>query len=294
MAECSLSHRWCGRAGRRGLRNAVTAARTSSSVRSLLRAIAAAEPSPAAVITWARGLTALPAAHTPGTERATTGIDDGQPAASVRAPRPRRRSLFAAYAGRTKTAARRRRGRRPARRRSARRRSTTIRATRALDDPIARAMSCSRSASVTSVVWAKKTTSWLHCRTSSACSTARGCRRGRRAAGRAPRGRGSTGSAARRGPSARRTPGTSTTWSRSPVATSSRRATTFGPPASTTLEVPTVRGRRRRSRCRRRTRRRSRRPRRDRGAAARRAAARRGTGSPACARPGRCAAGRRR
>jgi hypothetical protein len=43
----------------------VTAMGRSSSARSLLMAMAAAEPSAAAVITWARGLTAFPAAQTP-------------------------------------------------------------------------------------------------------------------------------------------------------------------------------------------------------------------------------------
>ena len=43
------------------------ALRTSSSTRSALRAMAAADPSPAAVMTWARGLTRFPATQTPGT-----------------------------------------------------------------------------------------------------------------------------------------------------------------------------------------------------------------------------------
>jgi hypothetical protein len=46
---------------------AVTVPATSSSTRSALMAMAATEPSPTAVMTWARGLTTLPAAHTPGT-----------------------------------------------------------------------------------------------------------------------------------------------------------------------------------------------------------------------------------
>src|SRR3954453_11484461 len=64
---------WCGLdggdAGQAGgpPRYSSTAAAVSSSARSLLIAIAAAEPSPAAVTTWARGLAAFPAAHTPGT-----------------------------------------------------------------------------------------------------------------------------------------------------------------------------------------------------------------------------------
>ena len=44
-----------------------TALRTSSSTRSALMAMAAADPSPAAVMTWARGLATLPATQTPGT-----------------------------------------------------------------------------------------------------------------------------------------------------------------------------------------------------------------------------------
>ena len=44
--------------------------------RSLLIAIAAAEPSPAAVTTWARGLTAFPAAHTPARWCADVVDDD--------------------------------------------------------------------------------------------------------------------------------------------------------------------------------------------------------------------------
>ena len=44
-----------------------TARATSSATRSALRAIAAADPSPAAVITCARGLVTLPATQTPGT-----------------------------------------------------------------------------------------------------------------------------------------------------------------------------------------------------------------------------------
>ena len=48
-------------------RKFATAIGRSSSTRSLLIAIAAAEPSPAAVMTWARGLVALPAAQMPGT-----------------------------------------------------------------------------------------------------------------------------------------------------------------------------------------------------------------------------------
>ena len=43
------------------------ATRTSSSTRSAFSAMAAAEPAPAAVMTWARGSTTFPAAQTPGT-----------------------------------------------------------------------------------------------------------------------------------------------------------------------------------------------------------------------------------
>ena len=46
--------------------------------RSALIAIAAADPAPAAVITWARGSTTLPAAQTPGA-RPAGGVDGGEP-----------------------------------------------------------------------------------------------------------------------------------------------------------------------------------------------------------------------
>ena len=49
-------------------------------------AMAAAEPSPAAVITWARGLTALPAAQTPGTLVRPVGSTTTQPSAWVSQP----------------------------------------------------------------------------------------------------------------------------------------------------------------------------------------------------------------
>jgi hypothetical protein len=52
------------------------ALRTSSSTRSAFRAIAAAEPAPAAVMTWARGSTIFPAAQTPGTLGSLDGGED--------------------------------------------------------------------------------------------------------------------------------------------------------------------------------------------------------------------------
>ena len=50
-------------------------------------AMAAAEPSPAAVMTWARGLTTLPAAQTPGTLVRPVVSTSTQPSSSVAQPR---------------------------------------------------------------------------------------------------------------------------------------------------------------------------------------------------------------
>ncbi len=92
-------------AGRPGSR--ATARRTSSSTRSLLMAMAAAEPSPAAVMTWARGLTALPATQTPATLVRPVGSATTQPLSWVAQPSPVSRSSWGTKAGRTKTASRR-------------------------------------------------------------------------------------------------------------------------------------------------------------------------------------------
>ena len=148
---------------------------TSSSTRSALMAMAAAEPSPAAVMTWARGLTALPAAQTPGTLVRPVGSATTQPFSCVAQPRAgeqvavRRRSradedrvaaddpavleLDAAAAGRP---------RRPGG------------ATGPSTMPMARAASCSRSSAVRLPVWVKNTTSSDHWRIRSACCTASG------------------------------------------------------------------------------------------------------------------------
>ncbi|XTR52201.1 hypothetical protein ACOM2C_01295 [Pseudarthrobacter sp. So.54] len=58
---------------------AVMESRTSSSTRSALIAIAAADPSPAAVITWARGLATFPAIHTPRIVVWLGAVFDGPP-----------------------------------------------------------------------------------------------------------------------------------------------------------------------------------------------------------------------
>ena len=79
-------------------------ARTSSSTRSALIAMAAAEPSPAAVITWARGLATLPATQTPGTVVCPVPSVTTQPSSSTSQPRPTSRSLLGTNRGGTNTA----------------------------------------------------------------------------------------------------------------------------------------------------------------------------------------------
>ena len=83
-----------------------TALRTSSSTRSALRAMAAAEPAPAAVMTWARGSTMLPAAQTPGTLVRPVVSTVTQPSASTSQPRPTSRALFGTKRGGTNSASR--------------------------------------------------------------------------------------------------------------------------------------------------------------------------------------------
>src|SRR5215218_6752261 len=61
---------------------------TSSSTRSALIAMAAADPSPAAVMTWARGLAALPATQTPATLVRPVGSVVTHPCSSMSQPRP--------------------------------------------------------------------------------------------------------------------------------------------------------------------------------------------------------------
>ena len=62
--------------------------------------MAAAEPAPAAVMTWARGSTTLPAAQTPGTLVRPVASTVTQPSASTRQPRPTRRRAVRDEAGR--------------------------------------------------------------------------------------------------------------------------------------------------------------------------------------------------
>ena len=69
-------------------REARIAIRTSSSTRSALMAMAAADPSPAAVITCARGLATLPAAQTPGTLVSPSAPVIAQPSSSTIAAEP--------------------------------------------------------------------------------------------------------------------------------------------------------------------------------------------------------------
>ena len=57
-------------------------------------AMAAADPSPAAVITWARGLATLPATHTPGTLVRPLAPVTTQPWSSKSQPMPVSTSLF--------------------------------------------------------------------------------------------------------------------------------------------------------------------------------------------------------
>ena len=79
----------------------------SSATRSALIAIAAADPSPAAVITCARGLPALPATQTPGTLVSPVASTETKPASSSSQPSDASRPSACAWsAGRMKTAAR--------------------------------------------------------------------------------------------------------------------------------------------------------------------------------------------
>ena len=94
-----------------------TAMRTSSSTRSALSAMAAAEPAPAAVMTWARGSTMLPAAQTPGTLVRPVASTMTQPSLSTSQPSSTSRDC----SGRSQAARTARRGRRHTRRPSARR-----------------------------------------------------------------------------------------------------------------------------------------------------------------------------
>ena len=62
--------------------------------------MAAAEPAPAAVMTWARGSTTFPAAQTPGTLVRPVVSVVTQPSPSTSQPRPTRRGLFGTKTGR--------------------------------------------------------------------------------------------------------------------------------------------------------------------------------------------------
>ena len=68
--------------------------------------MAAAEPAPAAVMTWARGSTTLPAAQTPGTLVRPVGSVVTQPSSSTSQPRPTSRWLFGTKRGGTNSASR--------------------------------------------------------------------------------------------------------------------------------------------------------------------------------------------
>ena len=69
-------------------------------------AMAAADPSPAAVMTWARGFTALPAAQTPGTLVRPVASTATQPFCPVSQPTPVSRVSCGTKCGRTNTAER--------------------------------------------------------------------------------------------------------------------------------------------------------------------------------------------
>ena len=157
---------WPARAG-----TSATAVATSSSTRSLLMAMAAAEPSPAAVMTWARGLTAFPAAQTPGTLVRPVASATTQPLSSSGAAEAGQQVVVRARSrGRTNTAARgttcagRRARRRSAgrRRRRAGRPGPRRRRWRGRRAARARRRSAGRRV-------VKNTTSSDHCRTSWAC-----------------------------------------------------------------------------------------------------------------------------
>ena len=219
-------------------RYAATAARVSSAIRSALIAAAARQPgrggrrSPAP-----RRSATLPATQTPGTVVAPVGSAGDVAADHVpahlqldRLQAERRQHVGAGGEPRRhhQRAAARPPARRPAARRSAGRRSTSSagdlarRPRRCRGRPAARAprpaargrcagrASRRRSTAATAAPGARPSARWP----------------GRRSPGRAPPSRGSTGSAARRGPTARPRPGTSGSSSTSPVVTSSRRART--------------------------------------------------------------------
>ena len=84
-----------------GARRRDGGARRPRSTRSAFRAMAAADPSPAAVMTWARGLATLPATQTPGHAGAARRRPrPTQPSSSMAQPRPTSRSVFGTNRGR--------------------------------------------------------------------------------------------------------------------------------------------------------------------------------------------------
>ncbi len=168
-------------------------------------AIAAADPSPAAVMTWARGFTAFPAAHTPGTVVRPSASTTAQPCGSISAPRPVRKSLLPTNDGRTNTAV--------ARHQAPVAQLDAGQAVVLDDDPGDGAFDDADGAGgqlLALLVGERGGVGEEHDVVgSTAGSAARagpasGCRRARRASGRGPRGRGSRGSAGRRCPTARR------------------------------------------------------------------------------------------
>ena len=215
---------------------------TSSWTRSALIAIAAAEPSPAAVITWARGSATLPAAQTPETlVRPVASTRDEAGLVELAAETVEQAVVRAGHCRADEDrGSRDRRGRRQARRRrGGRRRRRVARplrgrpACRVPRVPRARRWS-GRS------VWAKKTTSSDHCRTSCACSTEPGT------VPRTPSGWSRTsqpwqyGQWRRSRPHRSRTPGMSGSSSRAPVATRSRRAFKTRPPARRSVKPGSI------------------------------------------------------
>ena len=210
---------------------------TSSSTRSALMAMAAAEPSPAAVMTWARGLAALPATQTPGTLVRPVASATTQPALVDGAAEAGEQVVVGTNCGRTNTAVR---GDDPA--------VVELDAGQAvvLDDEAGdrarrrrrspRATSCSRCVGGQR----RRSCGEEHDVVGPLPDQLRvldglgAFRRGRRAAGRGPRSRGSTGSAAGRGPSARARRGCRGARRGARWRPARRRAETRPPSASTT------------------------------------------------------------
>lgn len=131
-------------------------------------AMAADDPSPAAVMTWALGLVAFPAAQTPATLVSPVWSTVTQPLSWTAQPRSVSRAPLGARSGRTKTADL---GTTCPFASSTPMRwspSTTRRATSSSTMPMAAAMSFSRCSAARVAPSAKRTTSSDHCRMSSA------------------------------------------------------------------------------------------------------------------------------